>query len=419
MNSLALRTTSWLFKIASIGSVVLFGLTGCSGGSSQSEGVSGTWTNIDTSYGKQGQATFSRNVQYGGVGPSVLQADGKLVIAGWRETRLLPAYNSSDVYVLRLNGDGSPDSTFGVGGEVRFNVMGSDTVADVKLQHDGKILLAVKAHGLCTIYVAPVSRGDPAPCLTSPGVPASAASALVRLTSQGVLDSTFGGTGIVEIVASWQGTPIAVQADGKILFLRSTRYLTYAPFGWLLARYNMDGTPDSTFNQGNPLPSQCESDGDAMAVQADGRIVVGGTTIWTSFSDPAANPGLCLERINADGSHDSSFRTAGLWTKFGANIQINSLSTLPNGGLLALGSYCDNNNCTGGGVVASRYGADGQLDTTFGDVGIVKLAFDNPFRQLDNYFRVTGYVLTPIGDLVILGYQTPNAALVQPLHQPT
>lgn len=404
MNYIARRTTSWLFRIASIGSVLLFGLTGCDGGSSQPAGVSGTWTDIDTSYGKQGQATFSLDVQNGGVGPSVLQADGKLVIAGWRQTGSLPANNAGgnpprQVYVLRLNGDGSPDTTFGVGGEVRFNVKGSDTVADVKLQPDGKILLAVNS-------IEPCVAASPGFCLIPAGGVASFVSALVRLTPQGALDSTFGGTGIVGTAATTSGLALAaVQTDGKILFLRSTSLARARIFGWSLARYNVDGTPDSTFNQGNSISSECASDGESMVVQADGRIVVGGAEgVW--YAEPTINPGFCLERINADGSHDSGFRAAGLWTKFDANVQFNSnsLSAVSNEGLLAVGRTCDHTTC---GVVASRYDADGLLDTSFGVAGIVKLA-------IDNTFRLTDYVLTPVGDLVILGFQTPSAVTGQP-----
>lgn len=388
------------FRIALIGSVLLSGLAGCGGGSSQPVSVASNLTDIDTSYGNQGQATFPLGVQYGGVGPSVLQADGKLVIAGWRITGPLSPFAPKQLYVLRLNGDGSPDASFGVGGEVRFNVKGSDTPANIALQPDGKIMLVVNSIEPCTVDP---SVGLLNPCRTSSGGAASLVFALVRLTPQGALDSTFGGA-IVGTGFESTGSSLAVQADGKILFLHSANSVRANVFGSRLARYNLDGTPDATFNQGDPIISQCASDGNAIAVQANGRIVVGGTANNVYYADPAANRGLCLERINADGSHDSSFRTADLWTKFDLNVpQLKSLTTLTNGGLLAVALAHDG---TAFGVVASRYDANGVLDTKFGVGGIAKLV-------IDKAFRLTNYVVTPVGDLMIFGFLTTSSVTGQ------
>jgi uncharacterized delta-60 repeat protein len=398
MNFIARGRFSRLLAIAWLASVFLFGLSGCGGGSDS--GASANQADIDISYATQGQATFPLGVQNGGVGPSLLQTDGKLVIAGWRQTASLPAnnyggYAPSQVYVLRLNGDGSPDTSFGEGGEVRFNVKGSDTVAHVQLQPDGKILLAVRAIEPCVIDFPNITP----PCKTPSGELASLTSALVRLTPQGVLDSTFGATGIVETPASASGLALAVQNNGKILLLRSISVARARVFGWSLARYNADGAPDSTFNQGNAVSSKCATDGVSMVVQGDGRIVVGGTQ-GISYAEPKDNPGLCLERINADGSYDSSFRAASLWTKFDANVDLKSLVLLPNGGLLAVGNTCDSAMCR---VVASRYDADGQPDNSFGVNGIVQPA-------INETFGLTDYVVTPVGDLVLLGIHTLSTA---------
>lgn len=406
MTFIARRTASSLFKIAFIGSILVIAVTGCGGGGGQSASVSRDPTTIDASYGNQGHVTFPLGVRNGGAGPSVLQADGKLIITGWRQTGSLPIannaqnFNPTQIYVLRLNSDGSLDPTFGVGGEMRFNVKGSDTVADVKLQADGKILLAVHS-------VEPCARNAldfTSPCTTPDGRQVLFISALVRLTPQGVLDSTLGGTGVVETAKTRSKLTLALQTDGKILFLHSTSIARFRILGWALTRYNTDGTPDPTFNQGSPLSSKCKSDGNALVVQFDGRIVVGGTDGALS-TNPTVNPGFCLERINVDGSHDSSFRAADLWTKFDANVQLHSLSTLPNGSLLAVGQICDTMVC---GVVAARYDVDGVLDPSFGVAGIVKQL------ALDRTFAVTNYALTPEGDLVIFGSQRLFVGTGQP-----
>lgn len=399
MNFIACKRYSRLVAIAGLTSVFLFGWSGCGGGSGNdsSHGSSDNPTDIDVRYATMGQAVFPLGVQNGGVGPSVLQADGKLLISGWRQTASLPVnnyggYAPTQVFVRRLNDDGSPDASFGESGEVRFNVKGSDTVADIKLQPDGNILLAVRSIESCVIDFPNITPA----CKTSSGVLASLVSAIVRLTPKGVLDPSFGGTGIVETPASSGGLTLGAQSNGKILLLRSTSIGRARIFGWSLARYNSDGTPDGSFNREGAVTSKCESDGGSMVVQASGKIVVGGTQ-GVVYADPTTNPGLCLERINSDGSHDSGFRAANSWTKFNGNFNFKSLVQLPNGGLLAVGDICDNALCS---AVVSKFDADGQTDNSFGVNGIVKQLFKVTYE-------LTDYIVTPVGDLVMLGTHKP------------
>ena len=402
MNSFTQCTTFWLCRIVSVSSILLIGLTGCGGGGgggSQSPSVSGNPTEVDTSYGTQGQVTFPVGVKLGdgGAGPAILQADGKLIVAGWRETGTLSPATSAlnldprQIYVLRLNGDGSLDTTFGIGGETRFTVKGRDTVSDIKLQQDGKILLAGNSIEPCTL----AGLFFTAPCITPTGEVATSVNTLIRLTPQGTLDATFGGTGNVQMAATTTALTLAAQPDGKILFLRSTGIPRVGFFGWNLVRYNSNGTPDSTFSQVNPTNSQCIANGESMIVQADGKIIVGGP--------PTFNSSICLVRLNVDGSHDVSFASGTTGTRFDNN-QLRSLSTLPNGGLLAVSSGCDATVC---GVALARYDADGLLDTSFGASGIATAV-------VDKTFIFNKHELTPSGDVLIFGYLRPIAVAGQP-----
>lgn len=370
-------------------SVVLMGLSACGGNSE----VVANPLDIDTSYATQGQAVVPLAVKAGGVGPSVMQTDGKLVIAGWRQTGTLPAgvetgRAASEVYVLRLNEDGSRDGSFGNGGEVRFNVKGSDTVARIKMQRDGKILLAVNTSEACVIDFLSLF----APCRTPDGVPASSAIAMVRLTPNGLLDVSFGDAGIVQATASSGALDLAPQADGKILLLRSNSVARARIFGWSLTRYTDSGTQDVTFNNGNPVSSTCQSDGESMVIQSDEKIVVAGSQ-GVFYGDPTVNPGFCLERINADGSHDLNYRKAGLWTTFDTNVTLTALSLLSGDDVLAVGRSCGLTTC---GLVAARLDNDGRLNPVFGTNGVVKLA-------LGNSFYLTDSVAMHIGGLVTLG----------------
>lgn len=398
MNLHSRGVFSRVLVVAVLAGVYFLGLSGCGGG--DHEDLAAIQTAIDTSYATQGRATLALDVENGGVGPSLLQADGKLLITGWRYPPLnasQPPLNTSQLYVMRLNGDGSHDTSFGVGGEARVTVQGADTVADIKLQPDGKILLAVHSSKPCEV------QGLFFLCVTPSGGDSNRISAMVRLTSQGALDSAFGVGGVVQAPASsGNRLALAVQADGRALLLRSTGVARLQIFGWALARYNTDGTPDSTFNQGNDVTSTCQAIGVSMVIQPDGRVVVGGEQD-VGYGEPSVNPGLCLARIHGDGSHDVGYGAGNLWTTFNANVSLHSLSLLPGAKLLAVGRSCDLTGCE---VLAARYDLEGRLDRSFGVAGIVRLAIDKtPSPNL----TLADYLVTPGGDLVMLATQTPGA----------
>lgn len=407
MDELFLRLpTRWarFFGMACLG---MLGLSGCGGGGNPV--VPGIEITPDTTYGQQGLTSFVLEASQGDVRSAVLQADGKLIVAGWRQTAPLPpssygGYAAQQALVRRLNADGSPDSTFGTGGEVRFNVKGSDAVADIKLQSDGKILLAIQASEPCL----KTHFFQLAPCMNERGTVAEAASAVVRLSTSGSLDASFGTAGVVQAPISTRGLVLAVQDDGKILLLRTVSSGRARVFGSMLTRYLPDGSVDSSFNQGQALASRCAADGQVLLVQADGKIVTGGTEN-VSYADPAASPGFCLERTLANGSQDISFRAANLWIKLGSNVDLTTLSALPNGGLLALGRVCDNTTC---GVLATRFSADGEMDTSFGDAGVSRI-------MVAPGFQLSGSVQMSSGDLMFMGHRVLDGATGLPtLYQP-
>lgn len=410
MGNLFLRVRTRWARLLGLACLGMVGLSGCSGGGGNPV-APGIQITADTSYGQQGVTSFALDAQQGDVRSAVLQADGKLLVTGWRQTAPLPpsiygGHAAQQVLVRRLNADGSLDTTFGTGGELRFNVKGSDTVAEVKLQADGKILLAIHAIEPCLITDFVLAAGA---CMNDRGVLAEAFSAVVRLTANGALDASFGTAGVVQAPTSTGGLSLAVQDDGKILLLRTLSIGRARIFGSMLTRYLPDGSVDSSFNQGQPLASRCAADGQVLLVQADGKIVTGGTeNAW--YADPTASPGFCLERTLANGSQDTSFRAANLWTKLGSNVDLAALSPLPSGGLLAMGRVCDQNTCGG---LAARFSAEGVLDTSFGDAGVGRI-------MVDPGFQFDGHVVMSSGDLMFMGHRvlggaTGLSALYQPL----
>src|SRR5438309_5026712 len=117
----------------------------------------------------------------------------------------------------------------------------------------------------------------------------------------GVTTTDFGGSDDV-------ATAIAVQADGKIV-VAGYSDLVDPRYGFALARYNSDGTLDTTFGIDGRVTTDFFGYGDfayALAIQPDGKIVAAGTAdLISGYSD------FALARYNKDGSLDQTFGSKG------------------------------------------------------------------------------------------------------------
>src|SRR5262249_26550805 len=186
----------------------------------------------------------------------------------------------------------------------------------------------------------------------------------------GALDPTFGAGGIV--TAPLPGTPsgIVQQADGKLLVIADVGQIDQ-DFG--LVRYNVDGSIDTTFGAGGVLVADFNHHSDFstdVVVQPDGKILVSG------FSYDARGNNFAIARYNADGTTDTTFGTNGkVETEFdqttdGIVSRLNaylSRIVLEGDGKIVVGGGCS------GHATVTRYSADGRLDPTFGTGGILQL----------------------------------------------
>lgn len=175
------------------------------------------------------------------------------------------------------------------------------------------------------------------------------AGSIARINADGSLDSTFnnGGAGF------GTGTPtiytIVPTADGKILV--GGIFTTYNGVNRKnILRLNADGTLDTSFDPGVGPSSSVF----AMAVQSDGKIVIGGA--FATYAGQAANR---VARINADGTLDTSFNTTMV-----PQVGVLAVAIQPDGKILIGGGWDFLNN------VEWRFGlarlkADGSTDTTF------------------------------------------------------
>jgi uncharacterized delta-60 repeat protein len=180
---------------------------------------------LDPSFDRDGKLVTSVIGSGGAGGGLAIQGDGKIVIAGESYANGMAR---ADFEVMRLNQDGSTDTSFGTNGLVVTD-MGldrPDTTSKIIVQPDGKILLV----GSTDVY----GTWD---------------FALVRYNADGSLDTTFNGTGLVRTDIGNHSNDYAyavtLQADGGIVVAGSTDAHGTSEFA--LVRYNADGSLDTTF----------------------------------------------------------------------------------------------------------------------------------------------------------------------------
>jgi uncharacterized delta-60 repeat protein len=337
---------------------------------------------LDSSFGTRGKVTTSVGSSYD-IGNSVaMQSDGKIVAAGYANIG-----GNEDFALVRYNHDGTLDSSFGTGGKVTTPVgSGEDIGNSLVLQNDGKIVLAGRAHN--------GSNRD---------------FALVRYNNDGTLDSSFGAGGKVTTpVGSGDdyGNTVALQADGKIVVAGYARVGSTDDFA--LARYNADGTLDSTFGTAGKVTTPIGAGGDqanSVALQSDGKIIAVGTASNGSDSD------IALVCYNTDGTLDSNFGPGGkVVTPIGSSNDIgNSVVVQSNGKIVVAGDAYNGSNSD---IALARYNTDGTLDISFSFDGKVTTPVGSSYAvgnsvalQSDGKIVVAGYALVGSNyDFALLRY---------------
>jgi uncharacterized delta-60 repeat protein len=192
-------------------------------------------------------------------------------------------------------------------------------------------------------------------------------------------DNTFGNAGKVRSLIRNMNSRIydvAIQNDGKIIAagILDTPNLSYSNF--LLVRYNVDGSIDSTFGINGAATKRISVNTnliESIAIQSDGKIVAGGS-IQQPFSSEYH---FTIVRFNNNGSVDSSFGSAGLVTISFKNIpdeyeRLKQILMKPDGKIL-IGGYSYNAFLAGSSVntLLTQLKENGSLDSTFGTNGKV------------------------------------------------
>jgi uncharacterized delta-60 repeat protein len=308
-----------------------------------------------------------------------IEADGDIVVAG---TSSQPD-TGWDFALARYEPDGSLDPSFGDNGRVTTDF---DDVANginaLVVQPDGKLVVAGE------------SQGD---------------FALARYDVDGSLDTSFSGDGVVTTDFAGKADTayaVALQGDGRIVAAGSAfekQDFYDAPQFFALARYQADGTPDSTFSGDGILITDISRDAraHAVAVQQDGQIVLGGVLGYEQFSDLGLFSGLVLARYGPSGSQPSSFEQI---DSAGAR----ALAIQANGGILAAGwTWYESED-----FLVARWHSNGALDSEFGGPRDRESPPHPPGAVADfghfNVDRARALAIQPDGKIVAAGRSAPG-----------
>lgn len=245
---------------------------------------------LDPGFGTGGIVTIEGDDLRAYAGALALQPDGKIVVAGGMYVRDGLGGGFTELMVVRLNANGTVDGSFGSGG--RRLVLAADAASGVAVDANNRIVVACPLDGQFGVY---------------------------RFTPGGALDPTFGGYGWAQTPVGTAAFPSALllQPDGRIVVAGTSTY----GFGdnFTLARYEDNGTLDAGFGSGGIVVRDLILGTDrayALARQADGRLLVGGTLTTVAFSEGyfLPDPQFALAAFLPDGAIDTGYGSGGLVT---------------------------------------------------------------------------------------------------------
>lgn len=271
---------------------------------------------LDTSFADEGVGSLDAAVD-----ALVVQPDGKILIGG----SFLAVGGQTRSRLARLNFDGTLDSGFADTGA-------NSTVASLALLQDGKVLVG----GAFT------------------AIGGQARNHVARLNSDGSLDAGFTNS------ATLSNTVLAlgVMADGKIMIAGAFGEIDGQPHG-SLARLNSDGSLDAGFSDAGGFIDANNGTGYvyALAMQADGKVVIGG-----DFVKIGSTPRSFAARLNADGSLEKGL------PDLAPDGYVDALAAQPDGRMLVGGYFTQMGGQSHHGV--ARVNADGSVDAGFADPGL-------------------------------------------------
>lgn len=300
---------------------------------------------LDNSFGTSGKVVSVFGTNYNAVSHAIIQPDGKIILAN--------TYYSffGDVYhyeLIRYTASGSLDVSFGTGGKIVLDA----EVTSLLSQPDGKfvttaigydsqdnLFLIVKrfnANGTLdtgfgtngttslqgslynTIHTILQPDGKIIISTSLANNNSVTGFATFRFNANGSLDTDF-QTGITNVDTSCLAKAVFLQTDGKIIVAgRSMAYEGFEIYYFVTARYNPDGSPDTTYGTNGILKSYIGTYWtpynlvQAVVLQPDGKFVVAMTKPEQNPSSPTPNSyDFSIIRFDAAGNYDNDFGGSG------------------------------------------------------------------------------------------------------------
>ena len=327
---------------------------------------------LDTGFDGDGKATIDFASGDDDGNAIALQPDGKIVVAGHATGA------TADMAVARLNADGSLDTTFdGDGRAVADFAAGADFANDVVVRPDGTIVV--------------VGASTPA------GAGTTALFAAARFNANGSFDATFDADGLVTTDVGPSSDVVqaaAVLADGRMVAAGFAAGMPTTGFDFALARYNADGSLDTSFDTDGKVTTDIAGGQDdgaySVVLQPDGKVVAGGV------KEGAPTVDFAMARYDVNGSLDPSFDSDGkVTTDIAGGNDYGRVVVLTGRGDLVLVGDTDGSP---DGLSVARYTSAGALDPTFDADGknVTDMTADN-----DGAY---GVALQPDGKIVSVGF---------------
>jgi uncharacterized delta-60 repeat protein/RHS repeat-associated protein len=272
----------------------------------------------------------------------VIQSDGKIVVAGYATNTA----GNPDFAVARYTSAGVLDtSTFNSGG---VNGAPGTQVTDFSGGNDTGYSVAMDGSNIVVAGVAAVGSENEI--------------ALARYTSAGAIDTTFGSSG------KKMQTIGSTDDEARALLVSSGKYIVAGfsnqggTVDFAILRFSSNGNIDTTFGDG--VHGWTLTNFGGTGAYGAGLVLSGTQYVVAGQSLEGSNWDFALARYNSNGTRDTTYGSGGLvLTPIGTGDAVGTVAAVVGSQVLVAGFALDGGNYD---FATARYNSDGSLDTTFG-----------------------------------------------------